>query len=75
MKKHAYLQEDEMIRRAVGALIGNLGPIEAARFLTLPHQHRLDSVTRHRQWQDSLDKDAFFDQVFGAEEATLPPAT
>ncbi len=69
MKAHAYLQEDDMVRQAVDALMKTLGPIETARFLTLPRHRRLDSVRRHRQWQDSLDKVRFFDQVFGPEES------
>jgi hypothetical protein len=48
-----------------------LGPVEMTRFLTLSRQRRLDAVQRHRQWQASLDKDRFFDQVFGAVTAEL----
>jgi hypothetical protein len=70
MKNHTYLQEDEMIRRAIHALMDQLGPIEAARFLALPRQRRLDSVRRHRQWQASLDKDRFFARVFDLESAS-----
>jgi hypothetical protein len=70
MKNHAYLQEDEMIRRAIHALMDQLGPIETARFLALPRQRRLDSVKRHRQWQASLDKERFFTQVFDHEIAS-----
>jgi hypothetical protein len=70
MSEHVYLQEDEVVQRAVDALVEALGPIEAARFLTLPRQRTLDSVTRHHRWQDSLDKDQFFDQVFGVEGVT-----
>ena len=70
MKNHAYLQEDEMIRRAIHALMDQLGPIETARFLALPRQRRLDSVRRHRQWQASLDKDHFFAHVFDSENAS-----
>lgn len=68
MKAHAYLPEDEMIRRALDALMVALGPVETARFLALPQQRRLDSVERHRRWQASLDKDQLFEQVFGPEE-------
>lgn len=68
MKNHTFLQEDEMIHRAINALLGALGPIETVRFLTLPHRHRLDSVMRHQQWQNGLDKDCFFDQVFDVPE-------
>jgi hypothetical protein len=67
MKEHTYLQEDEMVRRAIDALLRDLGPVEATRFLTLPQRQRIDSVTRHRLWQDGLNRDRFFDQVFGAE--------
>ena len=65
MKAHTYLQEDEMIQRAVDTLLDTLGPIETARFFTLPRRQVLESVTRHRRWQDSLDKERFFDRVFG----------
>ena len=58
--------EETMIRRGMEALMRALGPVEAARFLALP-QHRLaDYVEWHRQWQETLDPDRFFDQVFGA---------
>jgi len=67
MREHSLLQEDEMVRRAIAALMENLGPIETARFLTLPHSRRVNSVLRHRKWQASLDKDRFFEQVFGKE--------
>jgi hypothetical protein len=49
-----------------------LGPVEMIRFLTLPRQRRLDAVTRHHQWQADLDKDRFFDQVFGAAAIEQP---
>ncbi len=65
MREHTLLQEDELVRRAVEALMKSLGPIETARFLTLPRPRRLNSVLRHRKWQAGLDKDRFFYQVFG----------
>jgi hypothetical protein len=69
MKEHTYLQEDEMVRRAIDALLRDLGPVEATRFLTLPQRRRIDSVTRHRLWQEGLDRERFFDQVFGTDAA------
>ena len=63
-KEHRYLQEDELIRRAVAALLQALGPVETARFLNLPRERRRDVVERHREWQESLDKERFFDEVF-----------
>ena len=68
MSEHTYLREDEMIRRAIEALLRDLGPVEATRFLTLPQRRKVDSVTRHRLWQEGLDRDRFFDQVFGRVE-------
>lgn len=65
MKGHAYLQEEEMIHQAVDTLLDSLGPVETARFLTLPRKRRLDSVTRHRQWQETLDRERFFEEAFG----------
>ena len=68
MKAHTYLPENEMIRRALDALVAALGPVETIRFLTMPQQRRLNSIARHRQWQASLDKEQFLDQVFGPAE-------
>ncbi len=73
MRTQAYLPEDVMVQRALEALMNALGPVEAIRFLTLPRQRRLDAVRRHRQWQAGLDKDRFFDQVFGAVAVEQPP--
>jgi hypothetical protein len=55
--EHRYLQEDELIHRAVEALLRTLGPVETTRFLDLARSRPLDSVQRHRVWQESLDKD------------------
>jgi hypothetical protein len=65
VEQHIYLQEDEMIRRAVETLLRALGPVEATRFLALPRERPLDAVQRHRAWQDSLDQETFFQEVFG----------
>ena len=54
-RESANLQEEELIHRAIEALLNALGPIETARFLTLPHTPRLDSVLRHQVWQGSLN--------------------
>lgn len=59
-----YLQEEELVRRAITVLLRSLGPVETTRFLTLPRRVQVDSIRRHREWQETLDQDAFFDQVF-----------
>lgn len=63
--EHTYMREEELIRRAIEALVTALGPVEATRFLTLPRAHTMDAVQRHREWQANLDQQQFFDQVFG----------
>ncbi len=65
MKTEKYLNEEELIRKAIGALIQELGPVETARFVNLPRQKRLESVKRHRQWQKNIDKDMFMKDIFG----------
>ena len=60
------LPEDQLIERALEALIHSLGPVEAARFLSLARGERMESVARHRQWQAGLDRHAFLDKVFGS---------
>ncbi|MBU0512168.1 MAG: hypothetical protein KJ638_10790 [Chloroflexi bacterium] len=68
MKSSYYLTEEELVQKALGALIEALGPIETTRFLSLPHTRRLESVDRHHRWQATLDQEKFFEQVFGPEE-------
>jgi len=65
-----YLTEEELIERALTALLEALGPIEATRFLTLPRPRRLESVERHRHWQATLNQEEFFEQVFGEKSPT-----
>jgi hypothetical protein len=60
-----FLPEDKLIERALEALILSLGPVEAARFLSLARGERIESVARHHQWQAGLDRGAFLDKVFG----------
>ena len=64
MKTSALMDEDVLVRKAVRALMDDLGPVEAQRFLSLPGGKREDSVARHHKWQRQLNKDQFFDQVF-----------
>lgn len=61
----SYLPEERLVQKALEALMAALGPVEATRFLSLSREGRLESVARHRQWQRSLDRDSFFDNMFG----------
>ena len=64
--EHTYLREEELVHRAIEALLTALGPVEATRFLTLPRARTVDAVQRHQEWQAGLDQQQFFDQVFGS---------
>jgi hypothetical protein len=35
------------------------------RFFSIPRGRRQEIVKRHREWQKTLDKKSFFDEVFG----------
>ncbi len=65
MKTEKYLNEEELIRKAIEALLQELGPVETARFVNLPRPKRIESVKRHRQWQKTLNKDQFIKEIFG----------
>jgi len=64
MKALKYMDEKVVIKKGVDALVKELGPVEAIRFISLPKGKRVESVKRHREWQKHLDKDLFFDEVF-----------
>ena len=64
MKAIKYMDEELLVKKAIKALIMELGPIEANRFINMPRKKRIESVKRHREWQKHLDKDRFFDQIF-----------
>lgn len=69
MKTYRYIDEDELLNRAINALMEKLGPVETGRFLSLAPQKRMESVKRHRLWQSELDKERFFAEVFGRRSA------
>jgi hypothetical protein len=64
MSSVKYMDEDVIIKKAIKALVEELGPIDAIRFITIPKTKRMESIKRHREWQLMLDKDKFFDEVF-----------
>jgi hypothetical protein len=51
--------------RGIEILFRELGNVDAIRFLFIPRKKRVESVKRHRDWQQTLDKDTFFDEIFG----------
>jgi len=68
MKAERYMDEDTLIKKSIKVLIDTLGPVETIRFLNLPRKKRIESVKRHREWQKELNKDKFFNEVFGSSE-------
>ena len=67
MKAARYMNEEELVQKAIRLLMQELGPVETSRFINLPRKKRVESVKRHREWQKTLDKDTFFDSVFGSK--------
>ncbi len=65
MKAARYMNEEELVQKAIQLLMQELGPVETSRFINLPRKKRVESVKRHREWQKTLDKDTFFNSVFG----------
>jgi len=63
MKSLKYASEETVIRKAIEVLIKELGPVETIRFINIPKKKRMESVKRHQQWQKTLDKDRFFNEV------------
>jgi hypothetical protein len=59
------MDENILIRKSIEVLMEKIGPIETIRFINIPRKKRLESLERHREWQKMLDKDKFFDEVFG----------
>lgn len=64
MNNTKYMGEEAVIKKAMGILVRELGPMEAVRFVNMPKRNRQDSVIRHREWQKHLDKEQFFAGVF-----------
>ncbi len=67
MRTIKYMDEEVMLKKAIKALIRELGPVEATRFINMPRKKRIESVRRHREWQKHLDAEKFLDDVFGGE--------
>lgn len=58
------MPDKDLIKKVTKILFKELGYANAVRYLSLPKEEKLESVKRHRNWQDTLDKDTFFNDVF-----------
>ena len=65
MNQSQFLSEETLVQRAIEVLLETLGPVETTRFLSWPMKKRAESIKRHRAWQSQLEKEPFFDEVFG----------
>ena len=65
MKLTKTVPDNDLLKKGIEVLFRELGNVDAIRFLSIPREKRIESVKRHRKWQQTLDKDAFFDEIFG----------
>jgi len=72
MKTARYMDEDLVIRKGIDLLIKGLGPLETMRFMNIPKERKIDSIKRHRVWQQQLEKDPFFEDVFSENYKQCP---
>ena len=68
MKLTKTVPDDDLMKKGIEILFRELGNVDAIRFLSIPRENRVESVKRHKDWQQSLNKYAFFDEVFGDKE-------
>lgn len=64
MNQGIYTNEEELLKKAINLLTEKLGPIETSRFLSISKTKRMESVKKHRRWQNGLNKDEFFKEIF-----------
>ncbi len=64
MTTETLLTEEQLVRQATDVLIDKLGIVEATRFLSLKRNQRIESVERHRKWQEGLAREEFYGEVF-----------
>jgi transposase-like protein len=65
MKLVKYMDENTLIKKSIKLLMDKMGPVETIRFLNIPREKRIETIKRHREWQKNLDKDEFFNEIFG----------
>ena len=65
MKLTKTVPDNDLLKKGIEILFWELGNVDAIRFLSIRREKRVESVKRHRKWQQTLDKDAFFYEIFG----------
>lgn len=64
MRPNEYINEEELLKRAIKILTEKLGPLETSRFLSIANRKRMESVKRHQKWQSKLTKEKLFKEIF-----------
>ena len=68
MKLTKTVPDNDLMKKGIEILFRELGNVDAIRFLSIPRAKRVESVKRHRNWQKTLNKDTFFDEIFGEDK-------
>ena len=71
MKLTKTVPDNDLMKKAIKILFRELGNVDAVRFLSIPREKRVESVKRHRNWQQTLDKNTFFDEIFADHKQDL----
>jgi hypothetical protein len=71
MKLTKTIPDNDLMKKGIKILFRELGNIDAVRFLSIPREKRFESVKRHRDWQQTLDKDTFFGEIFTGHHQDL----
>jgi len=71
MKLTKKLPDNDLMKKGIKILFRELGNVDAVRFLSIPREKRVESVKRHRNWQQTLDKNTFFDEIFADHKQDL----
>lgn len=66
------MPDKELVKKVTEILFKELGYNDAIRFLSMPGEQRIESVERHRKWQNSLEKEKFFNEVFTCVKESKP---
>ena len=71
MKLTKTVPDNDLLKKGIEILFRELGKVDAIRFLSIPRKKRVESVKRHRDWQQTLDKETLFDEIFADHKQDL----
>ena len=71
MKLTKTIPDIDLMKKGIKILFRELGNVDAVRFLSIPREKRVESVKRHRNWQQTLEKNTFFDEIFADRKQDL----